>query len=92
MSGGSNSYYDLPRGPKGEYPKTLNQVIKWWNNGQGMSFSQGNRFKADFRLHLKGISDDPRENAIYNLEKIIWFAQDDLDDLYAQDPNNPRKD
>ena len=80
-SGGSSAYYDLPQGAK----KLQDVIVE-----KGMCYSRGNIFKAAYRWDEKGISDDPIENKIYNLEKIIWFAQDLLDRAYAQHPDNPR--
>ena len=79
--GGSSYYYDLPI-----HAKTLQDVI----TAKGMCYTRGNIFKAAFRWHDKGISDDPVENTIYNLEKIQWFAQDMLSRLYEKHPDNPR--
>lgn len=73
-NGGSSSYYELP--PDCD---TLQDIIV----KQEMSFTQGNIFKAAYRW-------DKKPDLEYNLNKIIWFAQDALDRLYAQDPSNPR--
>ena len=60
--------------------KLLQDVIV----GKKMSFTQGNIFKAAYRWETKGLE--------YNLMKIIWFAQDELDRLYAEQEGNPRSD
>jgi len=73
-NGGSSSYYELPQDCK-----TLQDIIV----KQDMGFTQGNIFKAVYRW-------DKKPDLEYNLNKIIWFAQDALDRLYEQDPNNPR--
>ena len=67
--GGSSSYYDLPRGPNGELPKTLHVIILWWDDGRGMGWSQSNIFKASFRWHIK-------PDLMYNLKKILWYGND----------------
>jgi len=72
--GGSSDYYALPPDCQ-----QLQDVI----SGQGMSFSQGNIFKATYRW-------DKKPDLTYNLNKIIWFAQYELDRIYASDPENPR--
>ena len=81
MTGGSSAYYDLPKGCK-----TLQDIIV----AKEMSYTRGNIFKAVYRWEEKGVNSDNVDNKRYNLEKIIWFAQDALDRLNAQDPNNPR--
>lgn len=48
-----------------------------------MSWNQANIFKAAYRW-------DKKPDLEYNLNKIIWFAQDELKRLYESDPNNPR--
>jgi len=65
--GGSSSYYKLPRDCKEL------QDVMW---GQDMSFSQGNIFKAAYRW-------DKKPDLEYNLRKIIWFANYELEKLYA---------
>ncbi len=82
--GGSSEYYDLPRGPNGEWPKTINEVIKWYDGGKGMSWAQANNFKATYRW-------DKKPSLEYNLNKIQWFTEDALYDLYLCDPSNPRR-
>lgn len=59
--GGSTRYYDLPTGAV-----DLNDLIEH----KGMSFAQGNIFKACYRLGEK----DGTTQA-YDLRKIIFFAQ-----------------
>lgn len=73
--GGSASYYELPQACK-----TLQDIIV----KSGMDFTQGNIFKAAYRW-------DKKPDLEYNLNKIIWFAQDALDRLYAEHPDNPRR-
>ena len=58
--GGPSAYYDFPPA------NTLNDLIEY----RGMSFAQGNIFKACFRLGLKDGA--PPE---YDLRKIIYYAQ-----------------
>jgi len=83
IDGGSSTYYDLPRGPNGEWPKTIHEVIIWWNNGKGMGWAQANVTKAMIRM---GQKNDP----LYEWEKTKWFTDDQLRRLYASDPENPR--
>ena len=73
-NGGSASYYELPADCY-----TLQDIIV----KQQMDFTQGNIFKAVYRWEKK-------PDLAYNLQKIMWFAQDALDRLYEKDPNNPR--
>jgi hypothetical protein len=80
-TGGDSSYYDLPRGPHGEWPKTIHEVILWWNNGQGMSWPQANVVKAMMRLGLKPAG---KAGEIYNWEKSKWFSDDSLMRLYEE--------
>jgi len=60
--GGSSQYYDLPEGCS-----TVQDVIEAYD----MDFTRGNLLKAVIRWEKK-------PNLKYNLEKIIWFAQDKL--------------
>ena len=83
-NGGSSAYYDLPRGPDGEYPKRLDDVIAWWNDGQGMGWWQANVFKAMFRLGVKPL--DP----MYNWNKADWFVTTAKRHYNRIDPGNPR--
>jgi hypothetical protein len=63
--GGATSYYDLPDGAT-----TLNDLIE----DREMSFALGNVFKAAYRIGRKpSVTDD------YDLRKIIYFAQRELD-------------
>ena len=66
--GGSSSYYELPRDCR-----QLQDVI--WK--EEMTWNQANIFKAAYRWGHK-------PDLEYNLRKIIWFAQDELDRLYAR--------
>ena len=77
----NGSYYDLPPDCK-----RLQDVIV----AKDMNYTRGNIFKAAYRWDVKGVNDNPRDNLIYNLEKIKWFADDMLRRLYAEDPSNPR--
>ena len=67
-NGGDSSYYEIPPDCK-----TLQDIIV----KQEMSFTQGNIFKACYRW-------DKKPDLEYNLNKIIWFAQDALDRIYAE--------
>ena len=68
--GGPSAYYDFPEGAT-----TLNDLIEF----KGMSFAQGNIFKAAFRLGNKeGISLE------YDLKKIIYYADRMLKQLENQ--------
>lgn len=80
----NGSYYDLPPDCK-----TLQDVLFKRN----MQWNLANILKAAYRGESKGVSDDPVENLIYNLEKIKWFADDYLSRLYEQvDPRGGRND
>ena len=72
--GGFSSYYELP-------PNCIQ--VQDIISGQDMTFSQGNIFKAAYRW-------DKKPDLIYNLNKIIWFAQYELNRIYSSDPENPR--
>lgn len=62
--GGRTSYYDLPASAT-----TLAYLIEY----RRMSFNVGNIFKASWRIGLKeGVTD------VYDLNKIIYFAQREL--------------
>ncbi len=65
--GGSSDYYELPRNCQG----LTDVIVK-----KDMGYSQGNIFKATYRW-------DKKPDLEYNLRKIIWFAQYELDRLYA---------
>jgi len=65
--GGTSSYYELPIGCR-----QLQDVI----SQQEMGFSQGNIFKAAYRWGKK-------PDLEYNLKKIIWFAQYELNRIYT---------
>lgn len=69
-SGWSSSYYELPKGAK-----ELQDLIEH----RQMNFAVGNIFKAAYRLGEKqGV--DRR----YDLNKIIWFAQRELNRLEGE--------
>lgn len=61
ITGGSSDYYKLPDGAT-----ELQDLIEH----KKMSFGLGNIFKAVYRLGEK-----PTVDEVYDLEKIIWFAQ-----------------
>ena len=73
-SGAYASYYELPRNCQ----LLLDIIVK-----RGMCFIQGEIFKACYRW-------DKKPDLIYNLEKIIFFAEYLLRLLRAEDPSNPR--
>lgn len=58
-NGGSTNYYELPQDAS-----ELQDLIEH----KKMSFSQGNIFKATYRLN------DKHADITYDLNKIIWFA------------------
>jgi hypothetical protein len=70
--GGSSSYYELPSDCQ-----TLQDIIV----KKGMDFTRGNIFKAVYRW-------DSKPSLQYNLEKIVWFAQDALNRIYAEQKRN----
>jgi len=59
--GGATDYYELPRNAE-----QLQDLIEF----RGMNFAVGNIFKACYRLGSK-----PNTDTIYDLNKIIFFAQ-----------------
>ncbi len=63
-TGGSNPGYSIPKGAK-----ECQDIIE----AKGMNFSRGNIFKAVWRL-----GDKPGVDEVYDLEKIIFFAQREL--------------
>jgi len=71
-NGGNASYYEFPEGAK-----KLQDLLR------DMPWNQANIFKAAYRGDKKGNGGTPRENWVYNLEKIIYFARDELDIIYA---------
>ena len=73
-NGGDSSYYELPS----DCQSLQDIIVK-----QDMDFTQGNIFKACYRW-------DKKPDLEYNLNKIIWFAQDALERHYKEDPSNPR--
>lgn len=62
--GGSTSYYDIPEGAK-----DLGDLVEY----KDMNFNIGNIFKAAYRLGEKDGTDK-----VYDLNKIIYFAQREL--------------
>lgn len=65
LSGADANYYKLPEGVR-----ELQDLIEHRN----MNFAIGNIFKASYRLGAKSGIDE-----IYDLEKIIFFAQREID-------------
>jgi hypothetical protein len=65
--GGSTSYYDIPQGAK-----DIGDLVEYKN----MNFNVGNIFKAAYRLGEKDGND-----LAYDLRKIIYFAQRELNRL-----------
>lgn len=66
-NGGQTDYYDIPEGSE-----TLQDLIEY----KDMSWSQGNIFKAAYRL-----KDDSHSSQERDLNKIIWFATRMLNQL-----------
>lgn len=66
-NGGSSDYYAIPHGCE-----QLLDVI----TSKGMSYTQGEIFKAVYRWDVKPDKE-------YNLRKILYFAQYELDRIYA---------
>lgn len=77
----NGAYYDLPEGCK-----TLQDIIY----AKDMQWNLANILKAAYRGADKGVSTDPIENLIYNLEKARWFADDMLKRIYSDLESNPR--
>ena len=67
-NGGTTDYYAVPSNAE-----TLQDLIEYKN----MSWSQGNIFKAAYRL-----TDESHSTAERDLNKIIWFAQRMLNQLH----------
>lgn len=76
MKGWSSEYYKLPEGAV-----ELQDLIEY----RAMNFSVGNIFKAAYRLGHKDGTD-----AEYDLRKIIWFAQRELDRIAKQPAAMPQ--
>jgi len=72
--GGNASYYELPP----NCSRIQDVIVE-----SKMTWNQANIFKAAYRWEKK-------PDLVYNLEKIIFFAQDELDRIYGCDSNNPR--
>jgi len=70
--GGSTDYYKIPAGAT-----DLQDLIE----AKSMSFGRGNIFKAAYRLGEDG------NDEVYDLKKIIWFAQRRLNELTVQAPS-----
>ena len=71
MNGWSSDYYKLPEGAK-----ELQDLIEHKN----MNFAVANIFKAAYRL---GDKDGTTEE--YDLNKVIWFAQRELNRIRRQE-------
>ena len=65
LTGWSSDYYKLPEGAT-----ELQDIIE----AKNMNFAVGNIFKAAYRLGTKEGTTD-----LYDLEKILWFAQRELE-------------
>ena len=75
--GGDNaSYYELPK----DCNRVQDLIME-----MNMSWNQANILKSCIRW-------DKKPDKEYNLLKIIFFAQDELDRIYSSDPENPRHD
>ena len=61
LTGWSSEYYELP-----EDATELQDLVEH----KDMNFAVGNIFKAAYRL-----GDKPGTTSLYDLDKIIWFAQ-----------------
>jgi hypothetical protein len=61
LTGWSSKYYEIPEGAT-----ELQDLVEHKN----MNFAVGNIFKAAYRL-----GDKPGTEELYDLDKIIWFAQ-----------------
>jgi len=72
-NGWSSDYYELP-----EWAKEIDDLIAY----KSMGFRVGNIFKAAYRLGRK-----PGVSARYDLEKIIWFANRELEWLEFKEKN-----
>jgi hypothetical protein len=75
--GGSTAYYDLPKDAK-----DIGDLIEY----RDMSFNIGNVFKACYRLGEKEGVDD-----IYDLQKIIYFANRELKRAQSSKRERPPK-
>jgi len=73
-NGGDSSYYEFPK----DCDRVQDLIIK-----KDMTWNQANIFKAVYRWGHK-------PDLEYNLRKILWFAQDELDRLYERE--RPRTD
>jgi len=75
-NGASSSYYELPP----DCQQLLDVIVK-----KDMGFLQGEILKATYRW-------DKKPDKEYNLRKIIFFAQYELDRIHKTYPGNPRAD
>jgi hypothetical protein len=73
-TGDDASYYELPKDCHRLHDVIVNNDMTW---------NQGNIFKSAYRW-------DKKPDLEYNLRKIIFYAQDELDRIYDENPNNPR--
>ena len=71
LTGNSSAYYKLP-----EDAIDIQDLIEYRN----MNFAQGNILKAIYRIGEK-----PGVDAVYDLEKIIWFANREINRLTKKD-------
>ena len=73
-NGGKTDYYDLPK-----YAKCCQDIIEW----REMNFQQGNIFKVAFTFNCgRHSGTDYRRD----LNKIIYFAQRELERLTNENP------
>jgi len=79
LTGGSTFYYELPP----DCQTLLDIIVK-----KEMTFTRGNILKGCYRW---GAKPDSVSDLEYDLRKIIYFAQYELDRLNSEDPSNPRK-
>jgi len=70
LSGGSSSYYELPK-----HARELQDLIEY----KDMNFARGNVFKAAYRM-----GDKPNTEALYDWQKIKWFADREIARLNSQ--------
>lgn len=75
ITGWSSNYYQLPLGAK-----ELQDLIE----EKDMNFAVGNIFKACYRLGNK-----MGTTRKYDIEKIIWYAQRELDRIHKEEDPSP---
>jgi len=76
LTGSSSAYYKLP-----EDATDIQDLIEYRN----MNFAQGNILKAIYRIGEK-----PGVDAIYDLEKIIWFSNREINRLSKNNVNSKK--